>query len=87
MSKNGSFYCVDANITPVMNNKVIIQGYYSVRRKPDPKKLEKVKKMYNLLLSEEKKYGSKDGLIASEKLLNKILNDEGKTYEEFIFSL
>lgn len=87
MSKDGSFYWVDANVTPVMDDKGVIQGYYSVRRKPDPKKLEKVKKMYNLLLSEEKKYGSKDGLIASEKLLNKILNDEGKTYEEFIFSL
>ncbi|MFZ1289992.1 MAG: PAS domain-containing protein [Melioribacteraceae bacterium] len=87
MAKDGSYYWVDANITPVMDEKGSIQGYYSVRRKPDSKKLEKVKKIYSLLLSEEKKYGSKEGLAASEKLLNKMLKDEGKNYEEFIFSL
>lgn len=87
MAKDGSYYWVDANVTPVIDDTGLIQGYYSVRRKPDPKKLEKVKKIYGLLNSEEKKYGSKEGLIASEKLLNKMLKDEGKTYEEFIFSL
>ncbi len=87
MAKDGSFYWVFANITPVIDDKGIIQGYYSVRRKPNDKKLDKVKKLYKMLLEEEKKFGIKEGLQASEKLLNKIINNEGKTYEEFIFGL
>ena len=87
MAKDGSFYWVDANITPVVNDKGELQGYYSVRRKPDSVKLGKVKKLYKTLLDEENKYSKSEGLQASENLLNKILNDEGKTYEEFIFSL
>ncbi len=87
LAKDGSFYWVDANITPVVNDKGELQGYYSVRRKPDGVRLEKVKKLYKQLLDEESKYNKKEGLQASEKLLNKILNEEGKTYEEFIFTL
>lgn len=87
MAKDGSYYWVFANITPVMDDKGSIQGYYSVRRKPNDKKLDIVKKLYKSLLDEEKKFGLKEGLEASEKLLNNILNKEGKTYEEFIFSL
>lgn len=87
MAKDGSYYWVDANITPVVNDKGELQGYYSVRRKPDSVRLNKVKKLYKTLLDEESKYSKSEGMKASEKLLNKILKDEGKTYEEFIFSL
>ena len=87
MAKDGSYYWVDANITPVVNDKGELQGYYSVRRKPDEARLDKVKELYKTLLDEESKYSKSEGLQASEKLLNKILTDEGKTYEEFIFSL
>lgn len=87
MAKDGSYYWVFANITPVVDDKGTIQGYYSVRRKPNQGKLEKIKNLYKTLLDEEKKFGLKGGLEASEKLLNNILNKEGKTYEEFIFSL
>ncbi len=87
LAKDGSYYWVDANITPVYDNKGTLQGYYSVRRKPDEHKLSKVKSLYKTLLEEEKKYGKKEGMQASEKLLNKLLNEKGMTYEEFIFAL
>ena len=87
MAKDGSYYWVDANITPVVDSKGTLQGYYSVRRKPDEQKLNKVKALYNTLLDEEKKHGGKNGLQASENLLNGILKEKGMTYEEFIFSL
>lgn len=87
MASDGSYYWVFANVTPVIDDAGTVQGYYSVRRKPDQQKLEKVKSLYTTLLNEEKKYGPKEGLAASEKLLNNVLNEQGKTYEEFIFSL
>ncbi len=87
MAKDGSYYWVDANITPVVDDKGTLQGYYSVRRKPDEQRLSKVKDLYKTLLDEEKKYGKREGLEASENLLNGILKEKGMSYEEFIFSL
>lgn len=87
MAKDGSFYWVHANVTPVLDEKGVIQGYYSVRRKPNEARLEKVKQLYKTLLDEEKKYGPKDGLQASTTLLNNLLKNAGKNYEEFIFTL
>lgn len=87
LAKDGSFYWVHANVTPVINDSGDLQGYYSVRRKPNEKKLEKIYTIYKKLLTEEKAYGDNKGLQASEKLMQKMLNEEGKSYEEFIFSL
>ncbi len=88
MAKDGSYYWVFANVTPVLNDVGEIVGYYSVRRKPDPTVLEKVKRLYSDLLNEENKYSNrKEGMLASEKMLQNLLNEQGKSYEEFIFSL
>lgn len=87
LAKDGSFYWVHANVTPVIDYSGELKGYYSVRRKPNEKKLEKIKKIYTTLLAEEKAYGDNKGLQASEKLMQKLINDEGKSYEEFLFSL
>jgi PAS domain S-box-containing protein len=87
MSSDGSYYWVFANVTTSYDENGEPQGYYSVRRKPETQKLEKVKKLYSELLKEEKKYGPKEGLAASERMLNNLLKEQGKTYEEFIFSL
>ena len=86
LAKDGSFYWVHANVTPAMNDKGDIEGYYSVRRKPNERRLEIIKKLYKTLLNEETKHGISKGLQASEKLLTKMIKDEGKTYEEFIFT-
>lgn len=87
LAKDGSFYWVHANITPVINDMGELKGYYSVRRKPNEQKLEKIKTIYSKLLEEEKANGISQGMQASEKIMQKILKTEGKTYEEFLFSL
>ncbi len=88
LSKDGSFYWVFANVTPVLNNTGEVVGYYSVRRKPEPSALEKIKRLYSDLLAEENKYSNrKEGMLASEKKLKNLLKEQGKGYEEFIFSL
>ncbi|NWF90408.1 MAG: PAS domain-containing protein [Ignavibacteriaceae bacterium] len=87
LSSDGSYYWVHANVTPVIDDKGEIQGYYSVRRKPNQVRLEKIKQLYKTLLEEERKYGPKEGLQASSALLNNLLKNAGKSYEEFIFTL
>ena len=87
MSSDGSYYWVHANVTPVIDDRGDIQGYYSVRRKPNEERLEKVKQLYKTLLAEERKYGLKEGLQASSELLNNTLKNADKSYEEFIFTL
>lgn len=87
LAKDGSFYWVHANVTPVIDDKGELIGYYSVRRKPNEERLEKVKRLYNTLLTEEKKYKGSKGMEASEQMLINLLEEGGKSYEEFIFTL
>lgn len=87
LAKDGSFYWVHANITPVINDKGDLSGYYSVRRKPNEDRLKKVESLYKVLLAEENRLPGNEGMLAGEKLLNKTINDEGKSYEEYIFGL
>lgn len=87
LANDGSFYWVHANVTPVMTNSGEIIGYYSVSIKPNERKLKIVEKLYSDLLKIEKQHGTSKGMLESEKKLNSIINQTGKTYEEFIFSL
>lgn len=86
LAKDGSFYWVHANITPVIDQNGELQGYYSVRRKPNERRLQIIQEFYVELLAEEKKEGGAKGLQASENMLLNMINKEGKCYEEFIFS-
>lgn len=78
---DGSFYWVMANVTPShLNNKVV--GYHSARRKPTQEALNIIKPLYEKLLHAEKTSGMK----ASEDILNKLLQEQGVEYDEFILS-
>ncbi len=89
LSSDGAYYWVYANITPVTNGKNEIVGYSAVRRAPDREKLHKVIiPLYEKLLAEERKHSKKsDGIAASYKLLTQILEEQGKSYEEFILTI
>lgn len=82
-SFDGSFYWVFANVTASLNANGSIVGYYSVRRKPNPKALEIIKPLYEKLLNAEKT----GGVEASSKLLDSILKEKGVCYDEFVNSL
>lgn len=81
--KDGSFYWVHANVTVTKDahNKVI--DFHSVRRKPSKKSMQIIPPLYIKLLGEEKR----SGLEGSKKLLENILNEEGVSYDDFIFNL
>ncbi|MDY0121335.1 MAG: PAS domain-containing protein [Sulfurimonas sp.] len=81
--KNGDFYWVFANVTPSYDQNSKPIGYYSVRRRPEPKALEVIEPIYKALLDAQKN----GGITASEKLLHDTLNKEGVSYDEFIINL
>lgn len=83
LCKDGSFYWVNANVTPSFDEKGKIIGYYSVRRQPNPKAIEIINDIYNKLLDAEKN----GGMEASNKLLQEVLKSEGVSYEEFVANL
>jgi len=78
MSKNGGYYWVYANVTPSFDTQKNIIGYYSVRRKANPKALEIIVPLYEKLLSLE----SSGSMDASAKYLEEILKDKGVSYDE-----
>lgn len=79
MSKDGGFYWVYANVTASLDAQNNIIGYYSVRRKANPKALEVIRPLYDKLLSLE----SNGGMDASYNYLTELLNDKGVSYDEF----
>ena len=81
--KDGSFYWVLANVTVTLDANGSVADLHSVRRKPSAKSMQIIPDLYAKLLAEEKK----SGMDASIKMLNKILNDKGVSYDDFIFDL
>lgn len=87
MSRDGGFYWVFANATPSYDKNGNMVGYYSVRRKPNPKAVEVVSGLYKVMLEAEQKAGPKDAIAASTKILVDTLNEKGLSYEQLIFAL
>lgn len=83
LRKDGGYYWVFANVTPSFDKNDKIIGYFSVRRKPTKTAVEEIKNLYKELLSIEKS----QGLDASIRFLQKLLNDKEVSYEKFILSL
>ena len=82
-SLDGSFYWVFANVTASLDQSGNIIGYYSVRRKPNPKALEVIIPLYRQLLEAEKS----GGLEASSRLLESVLQKKNKSYDDLMNDL
>jgi len=83
LCKDGSYYWVFANVTATLDPQGNIRDYHSVRRKASAQALDVIRPLYTQLLDEERR----DGMEASGKLLNKILEEKGVSYDELILSL
>lgn len=83
LCKDGSYYWVFTNVTATLNHNGSIRDFHSVRRKPSEKALQVIPGIYTQLLAAEQR----GGIEASKALLEKTLQDNGATYDEFIFSL
>ncbi|NEV63624.1 PAS domain-containing protein [Thiorhodococcus minor] len=87
MAKDGSFYWVFANITPDLDAKGNITGYFSVRRKPSASAIATVTDLYRTMLSAEQAAGPKDAIQASTKILNDLLSEKGMNYDELVLAI
>ena len=82
-TKNANEYWVYTYVTASLDNKGNIIGYYSVRRKPNPKALEIIIPLYKKMLEVEKR----SGVDASFKVLTDILQEKGLGYDELIIAI
>ncbi len=82
-TKESNAYWVYANVTASLDEKGNIIGYYSVRRKPNPKALDVIIPLYKKMIDVEKN----SGVDASFKVLTDILKEKGVSYDEYIISL
>lgn len=87
LCKNGNFYWVLANITPSFGARGELLGYYSVRRRPNEEALQKIQHLYENMLNEESKSGSKDAIAASTAVLNTEVNTHGINYDRYVLTL
>jgi PAS domain S-box-containing protein len=87
MSKDGGFYWVFANVTPSVNAQGLVEGYFSVRRKPRASAIAAATGLYRDMLAEERRAGPKDACNASLALLTNALTQQGISYESFILSI
>lgn len=83
--KDGGYYWVLANVTPDYDEKGQLQGYYSVRRKPNPKAIERLIPVYQKMREIEARHRPKEALIHSQQYLDEFLRQQGKSYNAFIY--
>lgn len=87
LTSEGDYYWVFANITPDLDAKGNVVGYFSVRRKPKPEAIETIQSIYQEMLAVERKEGAARAPDASIAMLMDKLKAMGTTYEKFILSL
>ncbi|MDA8416495.1 MAG: PAS domain-containing protein [Betaproteobacteria bacterium] len=87
LAKDGSFYWVLANVTPLFNPAGGIEGYFSVRRKPQTEGVRIMEGLYRSLLEIENRAGPREAIPQATQALLKILADKGMSYDEFILSI
>jgi PAS domain S-box-containing protein len=87
MSKDGGFYWVFTNVTPIYDDTGNPTGYLSVRRKPKLSGVQTMTAVYAAMLEAERKAGPANAIAASTKLLVDILNEKGLSYDELVLAI
>lgn len=86
--QDGSFYWVFANVTPSYDVHGQLIGYYSVRRKPNPKAVQAITGVYQRMRQIEQQAASaKEGMADSLAWVLDHLKGQGSDYDTFIFGL
>lgn len=88
MCKNGDHYWVLAYVTPTFDARGNITGFHSYRRKPDPRAVAFIEKVYAEMNREEARHPHpRAAAEASLALLNRMVEERGTTYPELMFAL
>jgi PAS domain S-box-containing protein len=88
MSKSGRYYWVWAHVTPSFDDAGNIIAYHSNRRSPSREGVTKIAPIYNDLLAVEREYSNaKDGMEAGGRFLSDLLEKQGQSYSQFVWSM
>lgn len=88
LGADGSHYWVLAHVTPTFGPDGSIVGFHSNRRTASRKALDQVEPLYRALLLEERRHSNaREAASAGMALLGKTLQDQGTTYEEWVWAL
>jgi PAS domain S-box-containing protein len=86
-AKDGSHYWVMANVTPSYDVAGQLVGYFSVRRRPNPKALPVVTALYQKMCELEDAPDAREGMRLSAEFLAAQLAQHNTDYDPFILSL
>lgn len=88
LSKSGDNYWVLANITPELDDRGQILGYFSCRRQPKPSAIEKIKPIYEAMRTLERQApATADAAAQSLALFNSMIEREQTSYEAFVLAI
>lgn len=87
LARDGSFYWVLAHVTPSRDSQGHTIGYYSIRRRPDPRALRAVEPLYAAMRAAEAGKSPLEAASASFQVLQSHLAQVGLSYGEFLHTL
>ncbi|HYD52438.1 MAG TPA: PAS domain-containing protein [Gemmatimonadaceae bacterium] len=86
LARSGDHYWVFAHVTPSLGRDGRPCGYHSNRRTVDRRALVAIEALYARLLQAESGHALKrDAIAASTALLDRLLADQGLTYDEYVW--
>lgn len=87
LARDGSYYWVFANVTPDIDGRGEVCGYFSVRRKPRAEAVRAIEAIYAGMRAEEQRSDPRNAPAASLNWLQAQLAVQKTSYEEFILSI
>lgn len=82
---DGGYYWVFANITADIDSNQNLQGYYSVRRKPQRSIIQMLEPIYQEMKRIEQQYSPQEGLTKSVDYFNQFVTQHSTDYTSFIY--
>lgn len=88
MASNGDHYWALAHVTPTKDENGNITNFHSNRRWAERRAVDAIEPLYQRLREEERRHtNAREASEAGKRLLLSMLEEQGKTYDQFVWSL
>lgn len=88
LASDGAHYWVLAHVTPSFDPSGQLVGYHSSRRRPEKAAVNAAAGLYAALCAEEQRQSSTPAALdAGWTMLQNVLRERGRTYDEFVWEL
>jgi PAS domain S-box-containing protein len=88
LTADGAHYWALAHVTPSLDRRGAVTGYYWIHRAPSPAALRQIVPLYARFLEMERNHqGTRAAIDASSAALKETLRDRGQTYDQFVRQL